>query len=255
MLVVMTMPVIVSCGGDDEEDNGTGVIIDGVNVINGKKLVGLEYYNDENSSLPLNFKIDYDSKGRMSKILSEQIIYNFITGETYLSGKFIELASIDYELRVVSLKTYGKSYNFSLNKDGYISQIGTCALDYDQNGYLTEVHQTSGISTFAYEGNDLLRASVSQLSAGNISLYYVTYDNIDNEGNLFVHVKRTDDKKKYRSINEREVICFIAYQSGLFGKVCKSVVNVTNKSEASALFDYDTNNKNSVSGKIVFHCE
>lgn len=264
MLTMMTMPIMVACGGDDEEDdNGSGVIIDGVNVINGKKLVGLEIYSDEDpSSLSLNVKIEYDSKGRMSKILFEQYTIDYDvntnTYKQYFSGNFKEYASIDYELRVISLKSYyNKSYNYSLNKDGYISQIGTCILEYNENGYLTGVNQTSGISTLAYDANDLLKASVSQLSMGNISLYYVSYDNVDNEGNLFVRVKRTDDKRSFSRIDERDVVCFIAYQSGLFGKVCKSVVNVTNKSEASALFDYDNNDsKNySLSGKIVFHCE
>lgn len=265
MLTVMTMPVMVSCGGDEEDDdNGSGVNIDGVNVINGKKLVGLEIYDEEKSSLPMNFKIEYDSKGRMSKILVEQIAYDYEnnTYKPYLSGKFMECASIDYDLRVISFRwnsysRYQKSYNYSLNKDGYISQIGTCMLNYNQDGYLTEVNQTSGISTLAYEANDLLKASVSQMSMGNMSLYYVTYNNIENEGNLFVRVKRTDDKRIYSRIDERSVYSFIAYQSGLFGKVCKSVVNVTNKNEAYALFDYDNNDKNdySSSGKIVFHCE
>lgn len=259
MLVVMTMPVMVSCGGDDD-NSGSGAIVDGVNVINGKKLVGLEIDAD-NSSSPINVRIDYDSKGRMSKILFEKVKFDKQTYKYYLTGEFEEYASVDYELRIVSLKldSYNyshMSYHYSLNNDGYISQIGTCILDYNQSGYLTGVNETRGISTLAYEANDLLKASVSELSLGNIALYYVTYDNVDNEGTLFVRVKRTDDKKK-SSIDVKDVICFVAYQSGLFGKVCKSVVNVTSKSEAYALFDYDNNeDKNySLSGKIVFHCE
>lgn len=248
---------------------------DGVNVVVGKKLMELKVMDNSNSGLA-HYKVEYDSKGRMSKIIGEYFKTDYFEFDWwspdyvvindnikyYPTGEYTELATIDYDLRIVTL-FLSKSkiwYNFTLNNDGYISQIGTTVLNYDSNGYLTGVDEVKGISTLVYDSNDLIKASVSKIADGNLSLYYITYGNQDNEGDLYIKVKRSDDKKNYDNalwkIDDKDAICLIAYQSGLFGKVSKSVLHLRNKNEAQALLGYEAENGSgktqSLNGKITF---
>lgn len=273
MLAVMALYTIVACGEDGEKNESTKKV-DGVNVVIGKKLMELKVMDNSNS-VRAHYKVEYDSKGRLSKINGESFafdyygwnstfVYNFPVNidNCYPTGEYKELAKIDYELRIVTLffSSSKLSYNFSLNNDGYISQIGTTVLNYDSNGYLTGVDEVKGISTLVYDSNDLIKASVSEIAGGNISLFYITYGNQNNEGDLYIKVNRSDDKKNYDNalgvIDAKDAICLIAYQSGLFGKVSKSVLHLSNKNEAQALLGYEAENGSgktqSLNGKISF---
>jgi hypothetical protein len=207
----------------------------------------------------MKYKMIYDSIGRISKIL-------FIVperGKTY-SELTYERVIIDYELRVVKILDIGYYnsyyyYGFNLNEDGFVSQLGTCTMKYNSKGYLVDVEEPNVINTLTFDGNDLIEASVSNMKYGSLTLYYATYGNIDNQGDLYFSIKR-DDKQyyygdDYYNIISRNVIpCFLIYQSGLFGKVNERVMNFKNKNVASSLIDY-IDNRYSYSFKMTFISE
>ena len=63
VLLLMMLPMMVACG--DDNDNGSGKI-DGVNVTNGKRLIQI-------GDNPAGLKIEYDTKGRINRILANEI--------------------------------------------------------------------------------------------------------------------------------------------------------------------------------------
>ena len=188
----------------------------------------------------------YDSKGRINGIL-------YIDPS---SGDFREIISVDYDMRVVKYNyNYSyishASYGFILNEDGYISQIGRCTLKYDSKGYLVDVDDPYWNSTLSYSDNIL--NVVSSMKNGNISLYYVTFGNIDNQGDLYIGIQR-ENYKNGIYLSYDEIACTVAYLSGLFGKVVESVINYNNKDEATSLIKY-IDDKYSYSLKLTFISE
>lgn len=261
-LTMMSLPMIVACGGDDNE-NGSSKNVDGVNVTTGKRLSELRFeYGDEygNVALPLVYKAEYDSKGRINKILFKDIEYKYDKEKkeyipNYI-GEFSAIAIIDYDLRVVKIfdindSKYSESYGFVLNENGYVSQIGACTLNYDSNGYLVGVERPKGIGDLFYTNNDLVKASLSNLIKGNITLYYVSYGNLENQGDLFLNILRSNMTIHF---NKADIAYLIAYQSGLFGKVAKTFIPLNSKSESTVLLDYK-DSKYSYSFKMTFICE
>lgn len=256
MLMVIALTMMVSCGGENETDGGDKNI-DGVNVVSGKRMTELNLYESKDDSEPSSvYKMEYDSKGRLTKLLVEQwesSMYGSGNGK-YRSGKYTDLATIDYELRVITIyfNTTSSSkmmFGFSLNKDGFISQIGECSFNYDTNGYLIGVENPKGIGTLVYDNNELVKAMTSHFSNGRTSLYYITYGNVNDKGELYTLVKRTNtDRTSTPFKNFESVIGFIAYQSGLFGKVVKVVYNLKDKNDATQLFKYSSDNYNSYKG-------
>ena len=252
----LSTTALVACGGNDE--NESGKIVDGVNVTTGKKL--LEVIMEKDGFPTMKYKMIYDSIGRISKIL-------FIVperGKTYSEITYEKLL-IDYELRVVKILHIGYynsyySYGFILNEDGFVSQLGTCTMKYNSKGYLVDVEEPNVINTLTFDGNDLIEASVSNMRHGNMTLYYATYGNIDNQGDLYFSIKR--DIKPYIEgndydwlvINKNVIPFFLIYQSGLFGKVNERVMNFKNKNVASSLIDY-VDNVYSYSFKMTFISE
>ena len=254
MLLVMVSPVLVACGDDDDEPNKSG----GVNVYGGKKLIELNVWQEE-MNIPSCILLEYDSKGRLSQISSKDIERQYHDGEYNYSytGNNSVLATIDYDIRVISYfkNSYSNtSVGFSLNNDGYIDQLGTCTLNYDTNGYLTGVEDNHGITTLAYNDNDLFKASMSPLTSGNIKLYYVTYGKKTDTGELYIHGKQDRDRYNRLSFDNRTVIAFIAYQVGLFGRVSKTFLNLRNKNETSAFIDCEDDYK-TYSYKITYVCQ
>lgn len=239
---------LISCSKDNDD---SGQIIEGVNVNTGKRLLELQLGYSYNGGLhpACNFKVEYDSKGRMNKILFErsEYEYNKESGKYnyYYTGELSEVAFIDYDLRVLKIYSYdyswgkksSKTFSFVLNEDGYISQIGTCFMKYDPKGYLIGVEAPKGISTLVFDSNDLIKASVSSLNKGNIVLYYISYENVDNQGDLYVKINH-DEKEYVKSLDINDIVCLIAYQSGLFGKVAKSIIHLKSKQQASLFLDY-----------------
>lgn len=78
MLMVMAMSTMLACGDDDSDSKK----VDGVNVINGKKIVELSITNIQPYytiyeviwDTPIaTYKIEYDSEGRLKKILNKNI--------------------------------------------------------------------------------------------------------------------------------------------------------------------------------------
>lgn len=249
MLLLMMLPMMVACGGDD--DNGSGKKVDGVNVTNGKRIK--EVYYHYNNTKNLAFKVEYDTKGRITSILFNGRHYDY-NQKIYVED-FYEVAKIDYDLR--ALKVYDSDYTgksdvlgFALNESGFISQIGTCTLKYDSKGYLIGVDEPRGISTLAYDANDLIKASVTTFRKGKMYLYYVTYGNDDSQGDLYINIRYADhDLSEIRKLVD--YVGLIAYQAGLFGRVSKSFMNLKDRDEASSLFEFQ-NDRKSESIKLTF---
>ena len=261
-MTMMSLLMIVACGGDDSE-NGSSKNVEGVNVTTGKRLSEFRLEDENKNNLPLIYKAEYDSKGRISKILFKKIESEYDKEKKeyipYYTGEFSLIALIDYDLRVVNCynpyeSSFSKIFGCVLNEDGYVSQIGTCTLNYDSNGYLVGVEQPKGIGALAYTNNDLVKASVSDLIKGNITMYYVSYGNLENQGDLFIKILRTDDKKKATNLGITDMAYLIAYQAGLFGKVAKTFISLNSKSESISLLDYK-DDKNSYNVKMIFVCE
>lgn len=234
---------LIACGGGDDE-NESGKTVDGVNVATGKKLLELklDYEYEDHYRLPTNdkeskfYKMTYDSKGRLNKI--DQIEFE--------TGRIINSVLIDYDLRVIKYNRTPMSindpliynYDFALNKDGYVGQIGTFSLSYNSKGYLVDVKGPEMISTVTY-AEEYIKSSLSNLKNGNITMTYITYDNISNQGDLYFSIQSggyfATSPFNYR---DGKIYFFIAYQAGMFGKVVENVFNLTNKSKAEALVDY-----------------
>lgn len=238
MLMVMALSTMVACGDDDNDSKK----VDGVNVITRKKIVelsltGVPTYYGGGWNGSITYKIEYDSEGRLMKIVCKNIDY---TGNN--TSNYTEIASIDYELRILSYKKRSGStqmLNFSLNNEGYIDQIGPCSLTYDQNGYLVGVEDLYGFSTLVYKSDDFIKSSVSPLLKGKTRLYYVSYGNAVDKGDLYIRGHYTSDPKSYLSYDHRSITCFIAYQAGLFGKISKTIMNLKNEQQASAILGYE----------------
>ncbi len=249
MLTTVIAFTMMACSGDDEKKSST----EGVNVISGKKLVELKVSDSQNDH-PSTYKVLYDSKGRIRSILQERWDKDYNSNTWYPTGEGSSLVTIDYELNTIKFSRKSKTYNFSLNENGYINRIGTCVLNYDSNGYLIGVDESNEINTLIYDSNNIAKASITKLSSGRTALYYVTYGNKDNTGELYVRVRRPEDSSRHSYINSESVMAIIAYQSGLFGKVIKSVLHLKSENEVSSYLNC-ANDSYYFDGKITFVCE
>ena len=242
---------ITSCGGDDD---GNSSVIDGVNVNNGKKLTRLEILPQTSSSTTTDYnyklRVVYDSQGRISSVI-------WANGQKYESGKYVEseveLMRIDYDLRLVNIYNGYSSlkYLFSLNDKGYISQIGNCSCSYDSYGYLTGVENITEIWSLAYNEGELIKSLVSKLKNGNMLLYYMFYGENSSTGELMFYM----NGEKYEDYGRnpiQAVMCFIAYQSGLFGKITNHCRYLSKSNETSAVLE---RNNEQNSNKFVVRCK
>ena len=237
LFLLATLPILMACG-DDENDSGQKA--DGINVSNGKKITELSLLYNGVKDVGV-FNVDYDAKGRLSKITYKYSDYNY----------FI---SLDYDLRVVTISETRSgtiSYGFFINDDGYVSQLGTCSLTY-KDGYLVGTEIPKAIGQITYDSNELIKASLSNIIDGSISFSYITYGNIENQGELIINVQSSDEEPYNLGI--LDIAAFIAYESGLFGKVSKSFVQLKNENETSYLFNY-SNKKYNHSFRLKFKCE
>lgn len=240
----------VSCGGDDD-NNGSG-IVDGVNVNNGKKLTRLEIQPQTSSNTTPDYKLRvmYDSNGRLSNVV-------WTNGQKYENGKYTEteinIMNIDYDLKVVNIYNGSSSLKnmFSLNDKGYIFQIGNCSCTYDSYGYLSGVENITEIWSLAYNEGELIKSLVSNLRNGNMSIYYMFYGENSDSGELMFYM----NSEKYEDYGRNPVLavmCFIAYQSGLFGKITNHCRYLSKSNETSAVLERN-NEKNS--NKFIVRCK
>lgn len=230
------LPMLMACGDDE---NGSGQKADGINVSTGKKITELSIFNNDDKDLGV-FNVEYDSKGRLSKIIYKYPNYNY----------FI---SLDYNFREVTISQTRSgtiTYGFFINDDGYVSQLGTCTLTY-KNGYLVGTEIPKAIGQLTYDSNELIKGSLSNVIDGSIYFSYITYGNIENQGDLIINIQNTDDDY---SLGILDIAAFIAYESGLFGKVSKSFIHLQNETEMSYLFNY-SNKKYKNSLRLKFKCE
>ena len=240
--------VLTSCGGDDD---GTSSVIDGVNVNNGKKLSRLDInLNGVSSSvITEKLRIFYDSKGRLTNVI-------WTNGFKYENGKYsegeVDVMRIDYDLRVVNINDGYSSanYMFSLNDKGYISQIGNCSCSYDSYGYLTRVENVTEIWSLAYNEGELIKSLVSNLRNGNMQIYYMFYGDSSDSGELMFYMNSEKDKSYGRNPYQA-VMSFIAYQSGLFGKITNHCTYLSRSNETSAVLQ---RNNEQNSNKTIIRC-
>lgn len=239
LTTIITSFLFVSCG-DSEDDNGQ---IDMNNFIiqNGKRLSELSYIDTdstlsyiidtENNSFKLglvpnnqvyNYKIKYDSKGRMNKI------YNTRKDSLYLT------CEIDYEQRCI--KRLSKQFIYSLNEDGYISQIDNGYFFYNEKGYLINFDNANFHSIFDYDHYNIKQASLEEFKTGLIHAYFISIENSDKR-ELYIRFKTTNGYKT--NLNSNDLIGIIAVFSGLFGKIPSNFLVLKSEDEVNALFGID----------------
>ena len=110
-------------------------------------------------------------------------------------------------------------------------------MKYNSKGYLVDVEGPEKIGSISY-GDDFIDASVSNIIYGKIALYYFTYGNKGNQGDLYFNIQNKGGYTYSFFIKHEVIFSLIAYQSGLFGKVVESIFNLKNRDEAMALVSY-----------------
>ena len=254
ILLLMTLSFF-SCGGDD--DGGNSKVVDGVNVNTGRKLVRLDIKDPDNLENVYKLKIDYDTKGRLSKVILTNNYY-YENGKWVEKDAALELLNMDYDFKLINFKIiYFKewrnieyNYKFSLNDKGYISQIGDCNCTYDSYGYLIGADGDRYIWTLAYSEGELVKSQVKSLVKDNVSIYYMFYGEDSDKGELVFRMKAP--YKGYMNTHAYQgVLCFIAYQAGLFGKMTNHCTYLSKSNETSAFFQKENEQDDNT---IDVHC-
>ncbi len=271
LLIAMSLPLLVSCGGDDDEpsngNNNSFKVVDGVHV-NARKLLYLDvykqgysdYYQKEYRTDKIRFTMSYDSKGRLVKICAPFERY---------SGEVVSMMNIDYDLKFVEycnsidlhyvsstksfdyLPTYLRCF-FTLNGKGFISRFGDCELSYNDEGYLVGANTEKNIWTFAYNDGDISKYLVEKLKSGNIEIFYANYS--EKEGDLYFAVNDPDGSNGIEGLNYnnyRAISVLIAYHAGLFGNISKHCINLPNSSSNNAIIEQFSDVDN---GNRIYHC-
>ena len=215
-------------------------MVDGVNVVNGKRIAELRVLDEDDPYHSSNFdnsyyyltdkvyRIEYDTKGRLFKIICGLVV----------------VAQFDYDLKTINL--LGTNYIFSLNNSGYISQIGSYVINYDSNGYFIGVEHPYGKSSLVYEGNKLTKALTENYNANRTTSYYIRSGQDITNGNLLFFINKSSPVKRLfqeESGYTAKVISLIAYQTGLLGKIAKQCLELKEMNETSVIGDYHAENK------------
>ena len=178
-------------------------------------------------------------------------------------GDYEEILKVDYNSKVITIATRNWLYKktdswayrehlplsrqirFDTNEKGYINKLSDYTIEYDNNGYLTGVKETNKMWTFAYNGNDLASAMSEDLTTLNSTLlYYLTYPDNANKGELNVYMD-VPRRKGYLSKNTiNEVALLIAYQCGLFGKTTSRYKVISDLKDKTINIDQKIQNKN-----------
>lgn len=238
-LVIMALSLLNGCGGGDEASpsNTTG-IVDGVHV-NARKLKSLNVGG-------FIFNMSYDTQGRLTSI----VWTNFDNSNSLTN------CTIDYDLRVVeyisglsmySGMTVSEAFKykksrviFTLNDQGYISQIGNCSLTYNSNGYLVGVNTKDEVFSYAYNNGDMVKSMVESLRYGDIKIYYIEYEDKPGSGEIIFYIKGDQylsDLFLYSSNYQRGIAILAAYQAGLFGKTSHHFTELPNNTNKNYIID------------------
>lgn len=194
---------LLNCGDNDDTKSE---VIDGVHVVKGRKLV---YVSDSTEGLLTN--IFYDNNNRINKIV------------TAGWGNAISTLDIDYDDRAFRVRydynfngkteTYEMIYNFALNSQGYISQIGNTKYIYDSDGFLINIEKKKDIWTFMYQNDDLVQFKDCFKASKDSLLYMLTYEN-NTSYYMVAPINKLKDKELWS-------LGIVAYHSGLFGRTTK----------------------------------
>ena len=254
VIALMTLSMMLACGGDDDRESSQ--IVDGVNINGGKKITYLYINISPEYDYGYEFNIQYDLKGRLSKVLWRQKYQGDFLGT---AASLIEL---DYDLRYIQVynqkekNMYG--YSFTLNEQGYISQIANVAFRYNTEGYLTNVDCINDFWTLSYNDNDISK-SLSAFASGKTKIWIFGYGKDSTTGEIIFNMNCGQDRKGSTSKNLNQevhsVAGFIAYQAGLFGKISKHCSYLSSSSETTAIFnEYIESNLNTLL-RCKFVCE
>ena len=271
-LMVLSLPLVVSCGGDDEnpsnsnDNNGSYGTVDGVH-INNRKLMALDVSMQDNS-YTLHYNMSYDSKGRLNKIIMPFTSTSYHDGVvTETKTEDVQILNIDYDLKVVEYfekikgvynsetQTYERQYDmsrcyFTLNNNGFISRFGDCELSYNKEGYLVGANSAKDMWTFAYDNGDIIKYMVESLKSGNIDIYYSYYG--EKDGDLYFVVNSQRKWSEYWSEAEVwRITLLIAYHAGLFGNISKHCINLPNSSSKNAILEKICDKDKS---SLIFRC-
>lgn len=247
--MAISLPVVVSCGGDDaSSSNGGGSlgIVDGVHV-NPRKLLALDVHKGESDNTNIHFDISYDAKGRLSNIVAK------IPSNSTMQPDVRKMVSIDYDLRVIEYwKQDDITYNpttqkyeytpyervfFNLNNRGFISTLSNCELSYNNDGFLVGAKSIRDMWTFAYGESDVIKFMVENLKKGNIDIFYTHYG--QKEGDMYFAVNNPSKLgSPYLTYsNYRAISLLILYQAGLFGNISRQCVQLSDSSNKNAIVE------------------
>lgn len=246
MLAVMVLPLVVSCGGDDDSTDSKwdrSNLVDGVNV-NKRQLLTVNVAEGY-----FSLKMNYDAHGKLTNIIWTE------------NNKDYEGLTIDYDLRVIRYLDKMKyayvsssltqsavmaSCRFTLNDRGYISQIDDCNCTYDDEGYLVGVTTSNEMWTLTYSGGDVVKSLTEGLISGKLHIYTFNYSEDSSKGEFYFTCKDFSADRVYRTI-----IALVAYHSGLFGKISKHCTMLPNSTDPKTFIDWN-NYKESEPIKCAF---
>lgn len=240
---------------------------DGGTFLDGREVVG--YFLDDIAFLRF---VDDEQWYMFSETEEKPVNINDVLNVNFgtkLSGipidycDYQEILKVDYNSKVITIATRNWLYKktnswayrehlplsrqirFDTNEKGYINKLSDYTIEYDNNGYLTGVKETNKMWTFAYKGNDLASAMSEDLATLNSTLlYYLTYPDNANKGELNVYMD-VPRRKGYLSKNTiNEVALLIAYQCGLFGKTTSRYKVISDLKDKTINIDQKIQNKN-----------
>ena len=268
-LMGLSLALMASCGGDDETSSNDGSgsfgLVDGVHV-NSRKLMALDVSMQDNSYI-FHYKMSYDSKGRLNKIIMPFTYTSYHDGITEEETEDVQILNIDYDLKLVEFfekikgvynsetQTYERQYvmsrcYFTLNNNGFISRFGDCELSYNKEGYLVGANSAKDMWTFAYDNGDIIKYMVESLKTGNIDIYYAYYG--EKEGDLYFVVNSQGKlATNWDEADVRRITLLIAYHAGLFGNISKHCINLPNSSSKNAILEQICDKDKS---SLIFRC-
>ena len=264
MTTIMTSFLFISCG-DSEDDGGQNNNIDENFIIqNGKRLTELSLYNDSGDYYRFFYKIEYDSMGRMSKLRKRLFFRDLDGSQNKNSNNYSTKFEIDYEQRSITdsqkissfigSKPIYQKYIYSLNEDGYISQINNGYFSYNEKGYLVKYDNYQYHSILDYDHYNIQNASVEHMKTGLIHAYFISFEKSDKK-ELYIRYKSTD-KNRLFTIDD-DGIGIIALFSGLFGKIPTNFLFLKSEDEVNAFLGIDrlNNDQYQTWGRLILKYE
>ena len=190
-----------------------------------RRIVELTMDSVENNGAgsSVTYTMMYDDKGRLNRVYEID------------QGTKEQALLIDYDF-MIARSRYGLNSSFEINDQGYITRVENCQLIYNDQGYLVKTERNNDFWTILYDAGDITKC-MSDFASGKTELLY--YFGEDSRAGELVFLY---DFQTWKEIGPRQILAFIAYQSGLFGKVTKHILRIPDTSAKSAILDYGYEN-------------